>query len=347
MEFSEALKELQNFGIPVGYEPLGSIFGSHFKAFNLKTIGTFPQISQFNIKKDVEYITSPVVEEGNYIKLLEIFLEILTPKEIKNLEKVFDVSRKEFKPLGEISNEISISFEKIQAIKLESILNNKLKINSYLQKVCNFHALEAVEEVAVEAEEFSLLNFPKIENSSVSSKKHRELLAQESSQTQELSKKVQRVNKIILNTEESNNDSSLQKLTLSLNNILIIKEIVNFCKLEFGLNFRFKDFDIDLDVEIPEIPENLNQMQFETIELVSNCIHLPSDTDNRVVTMFINPLRIYINCFHQIPCKEGNLYREITSTVNSLYVGLRLLNYERPFKSVDVDPADFFTYISY
>jgi len=70
-------------------------------------------------------------------------------------------------------------------------------------------------------------------------------------------------------------------------------------------------------------------MQLETIELVSNCIWLSSDPDDRVVTMFVNPLNIYINCYHETPCKEGNLYKEIVILCKLLSSKLKIESFDK------------------
>lgn len=349
-QFLKSLKTLQDFGIPVGYELLGSVFGSHFKTFNLKNPKGFLAVGNLNLSEDISYITTQSTEDFIYQELLLKFLEILTDKESKNLEKVFDSTRKDFKPLSEISNELGISLEILKGLQQESLVRKKFLLNEFLTSNFSLGDLEEIPMTPIDSKEVTLINFPKIENfSTLSLKLQKRILEAESSQSQQIFEKASKIQKMILssNSAITLEDNSLQKITLSLNNLLIIKDLVIFCKTEFGLNFRFKDFDIDLDAEIPEIPESLTQTQLETIELVSNCIHLPSDTDNRVVTMFVNPLNISINCYHESPCKEGNLYREITSTVNSLYVGLRLINYTKPFQNVNLPTEDFFTYLCF
>jgi len=129
--FQETVKKLQDFGIPVGNEDKGSDFGSHFRTFNLKNPKGFLNAGSLDLSKDPNYIRSSETGDVIYKDLLKDFVEMLTPKESKNLEKVFDSSRKDFKPLSEISNEIEIPLEEIKSKYLVFIQNQKFLLNEY------------------------------------------------------------------------------------------------------------------------------------------------------------------------------------------------------------------------
>jgi len=296
-ELKGNLSILNDYGIPVGYETLGSVFGSHYRnrTQNLKHTHSKLTIGSVNFKQTIKLIKAPTIYKEDYKNLIYKFVETLTEKESIHLQRVFDPSRKDFKPLSEISNEIDVSFEFIENLNLKAIKDKKNFFNSYLRDNIHLVNFKALEETPVEAQEINVLNPPQNKHKDdlnyLSPKQKKNLIKAKLSQTEILQEKVQRTQKLILskNNAEIQEVESLQKLTISLNIILIIKEIVSFCKLEFGLNFRFKDLNIDLDLEISEIPENLNQIQLDTNSIVSNCIHIPSDPDDRVVTMFINP----------------------------------------------------------
>lgn len=369
-EFSTAIKSLQTSNIPISYEDLASIYGTNLRGQSLISnlnFNTLPTIRP----EDIELLKSPKeISEEAYFKLLLNFVEILHPKLYNHLVKYFDPETKNLSNSVKVldsclpQNQEAFDFSKILEFKEKFFINEKFALNSLLNSLFSPQAFDSLDTQPLEIPLHNLFLSTQNSSSQMSysqdtfqnydimktPKQKRELQLAEVALKQSLLKVKNLNNSFILNSQNQNfyqsKNFDFNRLPLNLNNIKLVQSLVFLAKETYGLDFKFKNFSINLEDPTPDIPKELIEGDnTEGFELVSHCIFETEDKDSRVVTLFLQPTRLSINCFHQ-PCKEGKRYLKIAQSLNSYFISLRLLFHKTPFKKIDVSTKEVFDSLS-